>query len=94
MTIPTAEMPTGRPGLRDIEQILCPFERVRAINTIVRADCTLPGRLARVRTAALREARRQTKSVAELAERVGMRRSRVSTLLNSTVLDMQPAAGR
>lgn len=81
-------------GVREIEQLTCPFARVRAINVIARADCTLPGHLARLRLDALREGRRLTRTVTELAHRVGMARSRVSTLLHSPAPELRPAAAR
>lgn len=92
MTITTAvaRVDAGS-GVREIEQIVCPFERVRAITAVARAEGTLPGRLARLRTAALHEGLKRTATVAALAHRVGMKRSRVSTLIHSTAPDKQPA---
>lgn len=91
MTIPPAGARTDADaGERAIEEIACPFARVQAINAIARRDGTLHGALSRARSAALHEARALTKTVTELATRVGMKRSRVSTLLHTT----QPATSR
>lgn len=89
---PAATRDDAQTGERAIEKIACPFERVKAINAIVREDGTLPGPLARLRHAALQEGRSLTKSVTELADKVGMKRSRVSTLLNHPAPAMQPSA--
>lgn len=92
MTIPTTETRDAAPtGLRAFEQITCPFERVRAINKIVRDDCTLPGQLAQLRIVALREGRELTRTVTELATKVGMGRTRVSTLLRHGPDTTRPA---
>lgn len=97
MPIPQAETrDAALHGDREIEQIPCPVERVKAINRIVRQVGTIPGPLARVRIAALLEALKTTKTVTELARQVGMKRSRVSTLVNhpavTPVSTLSPAA--
>lgn len=83
MTIPPpGTRDDADPGTRAIEEITCPIARVKAINAIARQVGTIPGPLARMRTAALQEASALTQTVTELAEQVGMTRSRVSTLLH------------
>jgi len=78
----------------EIAAIECPFERVKAINAIGRQNGTLPGVLAQLRLAALREGRRLTKTTTALAAKVDMKRSRVSCLLNTTTPHSQPAGTR
>ncbi len=102
MTIPLVrprEDARGGDEHPEITDIADPFARVMAINALMR-DNTLPPPLARLRVAALHQGLAALRNVqpdatvTALAVRVGMKRSRVSRLLNSPTTSRPATTGR
>lgn len=80
MTAP-GPMASALPDLAVLAAVPHPVDRARLVGEVARRFGTLPGPFAKLRAAALTEARADGRTATWIAERVGLTPSRVSRLI-------------